>query len=120
MHLFSFSNIPPVGQPKINQPRIYYGELASDYVIVDTNQPEFDYTTVQGNVTTQFSGTGGVGIGSLWDRILFTLRLGDFPNLLVSNQITSASRLLFHRPSVSRGRLSAPFSEYSPDAYLVI
>src|SRR5204863_7194988 len=81
--LFAVSDIPPVGEPKIDQPRIYYGELASDYVIVDTNQPEFDYTTVQGNVSTQFSGTRGVGIGSLWDRILFTLRLGDFPNLLV-------------------------------------
>src|SRR5207253_2555793 len=118
--LFAVSDIPPVGEPKIDQPRIYYGELASDYVIVDTNQPEFDYTTVQGNVTTQFSGTGGVGIGSLWDRILFTLRLGDFPNLLVSNQITSDSRLLFHRPIVSRERLIAPFLEYDPDPYLVI
>src|SRR5438105_8510185 len=87
--LFAVSDIPPVGEPKIDQPRIYYGELASDYVIVDTNQPEFDYTTVQGNVSTQFSGTGGVGIGSLWDRILFTLRPGDFPKLIVSNQLTS-------------------------------
>src|SRR5438132_1261546 len=118
--LFAVSDIPPVGEPKIDQPRIYYAELASDYVIVDTNQPEFDYTTVQGNVTTQFSGTGGVGIGSLWDRILFTLRLGDFPNLLVSNQITSDSRLLFHRAIVSRERLIAPFLEYDPDPYLVI
>src|SRR5437762_3711871 len=49
--LFAVSDIPPVGEPKIDQPRIYYRELASDYVIVDTNQPEFDYTTVQGNVS---------------------------------------------------------------------
>src|SRR5437762_1940037 len=69
--LFLVKDIPPVGEPKVEQPRIYYGELTSDYVIVGTNQDEFDYTTDQGNVQTRFSGNGGVGVGSLWDRILF-------------------------------------------------
>src|SRR5205809_1152849 len=64
--LFLVKDIPPVGEPKIDQPRIYYGELTSDYVIVGTND-EFDYTTDQGNVQTRFSGNGGVGVGSLWD-----------------------------------------------------
>src|SRR5437867_8165781 len=45
--LFAVRDIPPVGEPKIDQPRIYYGELTSDYVIVDTAQDEFDYTTDQ-------------------------------------------------------------------------
>jgi uncharacterized membrane protein (UPF0182 family) len=112
-------DIPPVGEPKIDQPRIYYGELTSDYVIVDTNQDEFDYTTDQGNVQTRFSGQGGVGVGSLWDRLLFAIRLGD-SNLLVSNQLTGASKVLFHRQILPRERLIAPFLEYDPDPYLVI
>jgi uncharacterized membrane protein (UPF0182 family) len=118
--VYLVKDIPPVGEPKIDQPRIYYGELTSDYVIVDTNQDEFDYTTEQGNVQTRFSGGGGVGVGSLWDRILFTLRLNDFPNLLVSNQLTGSSKVLFHRQILPREMLIAPFLEYDPDPYLVI
>jgi uncharacterized membrane protein (UPF0182 family) len=118
--LFAVRDIPPVGEPKIDQPRIYYGEITSDYVIVDTAQDEFDYTTDQGDVTTRYNGSGGVGVGSLWDRILFTLRFGDFPNLLTSPQITSNSKILFRRSIVARERTIAPFLEYDPDPYLVI
>src|SRR5438094_4338709 len=118
--LLAVKDIPPTGEPKIDQPRIYYGELTSDYVIVDTAHDEFDYTTDQGELTTRYNGAGGVGIGSLWDRILFTLRFGDFPNLLVTNQINSESKILFRRSIVARERTIAPFLEYDPDPYLVI
>src|SRR5438132_4651755 len=117
--LYLVKDTPPVGEPKIDQPRIYYSELTSEYVIVGTNQDEFDYTTDLGNVQTRFSGNGGVGVGSLWDRILFAIRLGD-TNLLVSNQITGQSKLLFHRQILPRERLIAPFLEYDPDPYLII
>src|SRR2546426_853340 len=116
---FSVKDIPPVGEPKIDQPRLYYGELTSDYVIVDTNQDEFDYTTDQGNVTTRFSGQGGISVGGLWDRLLFAIRFGD-TNLLVSNQITGSSKVLFRRLILPRERFIAPFLEYDPDPYLVI
>src|SRR2546430_10154526 len=117
--VYLVKDIPPVGEPKIDQPRIYYGELTSDYVIVDTNQDEFDYTSDRGNVKPPFSDTGGVGVGSLWDRLLFAIRLGD-SNLLVSNQIAGPSKVLFHRQIVPREKLIAPFLEYDPDPYLVI
>ena len=117
--LFAVRDIPPVGEPKIDQPRIYYGEITSEYVIVDTAQDEFDYTTDRGNVSTRFSGGGGIDVGSLWNRLLFAIRFGD-TNLLVSNQISSQSRVLFHRTVVPRERLIAPFLQYDPDPYLVI
>src|SRR5213593_2714071 len=117
--LYLVKDIPPVGEPKIDQPRIYYGELTTEYVIVDTSQDEFDYTTDQGNVQTRFSGNGGVGVGSLWDRLLFAIRLGD-SNLLVAPQVTSRSKVLFHRQIVPREKLIAPFLQYDPDPYLVI
>src|SRR2546423_5930530 len=116
--VLAVKDIPPTGEPKIDQPRIYFGEITSDYVIVDTLQDEFDGTD-RGTSATNFSGKGGVGVGSLWDRIIFAARLGDL-NLLISNQITSQSRLLFHRAIVSRERLIAPFLEYDPDPYIVI
>src|SRR5881396_25374 len=114
--LYRVKDIPPVGEPKVDQPRVYYGELTSDYVIVDTNQDEFDYTTDQGNVQTRFSGQGGVGVGSLWDRLLFAIRLGD-RDLLVAPQVTSRSKVLFHRQIVPREKLIAPFLQYDPDPY---
>ncbi|HYK99068.1 MAG TPA: UPF0182 family protein, partial [Candidatus Acidoferrales bacterium] len=112
-------DIPPTGEPRIDQPRIYFGESTSDYVIVDTLQKEFDYAQEGGDAQTQFSGKGGVDVGSLWNRLLFTLRFGD-TNLLFTNQISGDSRVLFHRLISERERLIAPFLSYDPDPYLVI
>ncbi|HET7700070.1 MAG TPA: UPF0182 family protein [Candidatus Limnocylindria bacterium] len=112
-------DIPPVGEPKIDQPRIYFGELTRDYVIVNTEQPEFDYAAEGGDQYRNYDGTGGVGVGSLWDRILFALRFGD-TNMLLTGQIGPQSRVLFHRQIGERERLIAPFLSYDPDPYLVI
>ncbi len=109
------SDIPPVGEPKIDQPRIYYGEQTSNYVIVGTSQDEFDGS----DQTSRFDGTGGVGVGSLWDRLMFAARFGD-GNLLVTPQLGAESRVLFHRVITERTRLIAPFLAYDPDPYLVI
>jgi len=116
---FAVRDIPPVGEPTITQPRIYYGEVTTDYVVVGTSQDEFDGV---GDQSTRFSGGGGVGVGTLWDRILFTIRMGDL-NIFTaafSNQIRSDSRLLFHRRIAERQQLIAPFLAYDPDPYLVI
>ena len=112
-------DIPPQGEPKIDEPRIYFGESTIDYVIVDTQQKEFDYAQEGGDATTQFSGKGGVSVGDLWNRLLFAVRFGD-TNLLFTNQTTSDSRVLFHRTITDRERLIAPFLSYDPDPYLVI
>jgi len=113
----SLRDIPPQGEPRIEQPRIYYGELTKEYVIVGTTQDEFDYASER-DVTTRFSGGGGVGIGGLWDRLLFAMRFGDF-NLLISGQIGSESRVLFNRQIDQRVRLVAPFLRFDKDPYLV-
>src|SRR5512132_373077 len=101
-------DIPPTGEPKIEQPRIYFGESTNDYVIADTLQDEFDYAAEGGDARTRFSGKGGIDVGSLWNRLLFAARFGD-TNLLFTNQIASDSRLLFHRQISERERLIAPF-----------
>ena len=49
-HLF-IGNLPPVsvdGAPPITEPRIYFGERPSDYVVVGAQQDEFDYPTGDG------------------------------------------------------------------------
>jgi uncharacterized membrane protein (UPF0182 family) len=116
---FVLQDIPPVGQPKIDEPRIYYGELTNDYVIVGTTQAEFDYAQEPNDVTTRFSGGGGIGVFGLWDRLLFALRFGDL-NILISSQLSDGARVLFHRQISEREKLIAPFLSYDPDPYLVI
>ncbi|MDQ2951436.1 MAG: UPF0182 family protein, partial [Chloroflexota bacterium] len=112
-------DIPVQGEPKIDQPRIYFGEQTSDYVIVDTTSDEFDYAQEGADARTRYTGGGGVSVGTLWDRLLFALRFGD-TNMLVTGQITSQSRVLFHRNIVDREKLIAPFLSYDPDPYLVV
>ncbi|MDP9320498.1 MAG: UPF0182 family protein [Chloroflexota bacterium] len=116
---FVLQDIPPAGQPKIDEPRIYYGELTTDYAIVGTSQPEFDYAQEPNDVTTRFSGSGGIGVSSLWDRLLFALRFGDL-NVLISSQLSDGARVLFHRQISEREQLIAPFLTYDPDPYFVI
>src|SRR5258708_17015892 len=65
---FVLQDIPPVGQPKIDQPRIYYGELTKDYVIVGTTQDEFDYAQEPHDVTTRFSGGRRHAVNAAWGR----------------------------------------------------
>jgi len=112
-------DIPLQGEPKVDQPRIYYGQLTSNYAIVQTSQDEFDYAQENGDAKTRFSGGGGVRVSTLWDRILFSLRFADF-NLFASTQITGDSRMLFNREIESRARLVAPFLSFDRDPYVVI
>jgi len=121
-------NLPPVssgGAPAITQPRIYFGEVDNGYVIVGAQQAEFDYpqggTNGSGdvNVTTRWTGTTGISLGSTLNRLLFALRFGDL-NLLISNQVTADSQILVHRTLADRLQMLAPFLQYDADPYLVV
>jgi uncharacterized membrane protein (UPF0182 family) len=103
----------------VGQPRLYFGEAASSYVVVGTNTDEFDYPLGdQGGKTTTWNGTTGVGVGNLASRLLFALRFGDL-NLLISNQLTDHSQILFRRQIRERVQELAPFLVYDRDPYLV-
>lgn len=112
-------DIPVQGEPKIDQPRIYFGELTRDYIITGTSQAEFDFAQEGPDATTRFSGAAGVGVAGLWDRLLFALRFGDL-NLLITTQVGPESRVLFHRQIAERQQLIAPFLSYDKDPYLVV
>lgn len=108
-------------EPKlpVGEPRIYFGEELSSYVVVDTKASEFDYPLGdQDNAVTTWKGTTGVGVGDLFSRILFAMRFGDL-NLLISNQLTGDSQILFRRNIGERVRELAPFLVYDNDPYLV-
>jgi uncharacterized membrane protein (UPF0182 family) len=119
--LFYLRDIPPVadGGPKIDEPRIYFGERSDDYVIVKGSTPEFDYPKGKDNVYAAYDGAGGVPIGALAWKILFASYFND-PNLLLSNYITADSRIMIRRNIQERVSTIAPFLRLDHDPYLVI
>ena len=118
---FFIQDIPPitVAGLKITRPEIYYGELANDYILVQTKGQELDYPAGDQNVYTKYQGRGGVPIGSLWRRLVFSAHHATF-RILLSQDLTSESRILYHRKIHDRVKKIAPFIMFDRDAYLVI
>ena len=114
-------DIPPVahGGPPIREPRIYFGESAQGYVIVKGSAPEFDYPKGKENAYTSYNGRDGVAAGDMVRRLLFAWRFNDL-NILFTNYITGASRILFHRSIQERVGRIAPFLALDHDPYLVV
>ena len=113
-----------VSELEIEQPRIYFGESAEsvEYVVVNSLQEEVDYplsTEGQSVAYTNYSGDGGVGIGSFFRRLGFALRYGEL-NLLISNQLSDDSKLIMERNVVSRVKKAAPFLYTDNDPYLAL
>jgi hypothetical protein len=104
----------------IEEPRIYFGEVASNnYVVVRSATSEFDYPIgAEEEPTTTWEGETGVSVGNLVARALFALRFGDI-NLLISDQLTDESQILFRRAIEERVQEIAPFLAYDGDPYLV-
>ncbi len=113
-----------VSELEVDQPRIYFGESADsvEYVVVNSLQDEVDYplsTEGQSVAYTNYSGDGGVGIGSFFRRLGFALRYSEL-NLLISNQLSDDSKLIMERNIVSRVKKAAPFLYTDNDPYLAL
>ncbi len=106
------------GVVDVAQPRIYYGELASDHVIVNSKIKELDYSEGQSSAEFSYDGQGGIKLNS-WNRILFSMIYGDY-KMLVSGQITPQSKLLPNRNVLERVKRVAPFFAYDTDPYIVV
>ena len=108
----------------VTEPSIYYGEQSSNYVLVKTNTQEFHYPKSGGksgddNVMTTYSGSGGVPVGGRLRRMLLAARFGSM-EILVTNQLRTDSRILFHRQITERVKQIAPFLEFDKDPYMVV
>ena len=114
-------DLPPVTSVDLNitEPGIYFGEVANDYVIVRTNADEFQYPKGEDNVYAQYAGHGGIPIGSLWRKLLFAVHFRQY-QILLSDDITSESRLMFDRQIRRRVAKIAPFLVLDEDPYPVV
>jgi uncharacterized protein len=119
--IFYVKDIPPVSPAdlRIDRPELYFGEETRNYVVVGGGSKEFDYPKGQENVYTTYEGKGGVGLDSLWRRVLFAWHFGDL-KLLISENVTASSRLLLRRLVQDRVNRIAPFLRLDHDPYLVV
>ena len=119
---FWVKDLPPQStiDLEVTRPEIYFGERTPDYVFVNTLEQEFDFPGEEDQpVYTDYEGSGGVKLDNFLKRLAFALRFGD-SNIILSDDITSDSRVLFYRNVAERAREIAPFLRYDTDPYIVV
>ncbi len=117
---FFIKDIPPVAATsvQIKRPEIYYGEQSNEYVFVGAKRPEFDYPVGDKNVYAKYEGKGGVPL-TFWRKILYAIRFGSI-TILLSDDVTGESRVMYHRQIKQRVGKIIPFIRLDADPYLVI
>lgn len=112
-------SIPPVSEVEdiqITRPEIYFGEQTNNYIIVNTDEQEFDYPSGESNKYNTYEGTAGINLNPV-NRVLFAIREQSM-KLLVSSNIDSNSRIIINRNVAQRVKKIAPFLAYD-EPYIV-
>ncbi|GAA3714476.1 UPF0182 family protein [Microlunatus aurantiacus] len=116
-------DIPPQGKIDEHEPRIYFGEMQTDYSIVGAPEgsPPIELDTPgggdSGNPTTYtYEGKGGVSVGSLWHRLLYAAKFADV-NILLSDRVNSDSKIIYDRTPRERVQKAAPWLKVDGDPY---
>ncbi len=120
---FFESDLPPTGLLDVAQPRVYFGENSPAYSIVGAPagapQRELDYPDDQsanGQATYTYTGSGGVSIGSFFNRLLYAFKYQE-PNMILSDLVNTDSRILEVRDPRSRVEKVAPWLTTDGDPY---
>jgi len=120
---FAVGNLPPTGALGDFEPRVYFGENVPNYSIiggVKTETPvEFDYpddTSPNGQRNYTYTGSGGVPVGSLINKVIFALKYQE-QRILLSNLINKDSKILFERNPLDRVAKVAPWLTLDGDPY---
>jgi uncharacterized protein len=124
---FAESGLPPTGDLGSFQPRIYFGQQSPSYSIVDgpgggAGGRELDLPAVgdtQPQTSTTYAGSGGVPIGSWFRQLAYAMKFHD-PNIVLSSQVGSGSKLLYVRDPRKRVAAVAPWLTLDGDAYPVV
>ena len=121
---FTTRDLPTVGDIEVDQSRIYYGELLTEYSVVgapDGGEPsEFDRPAGGGagdeDLRNTYDGSGGVEIGSFFKRLAFAVFYRE-RNFLLSGQVNDNSKVLYVRDPRERVEKAAPFLQVDGDPY---
>ena len=123
---FYESNVPPSGLLNIEQPRVYFGEQSPSYSIVGSPAGvaprELDYPddkSENGQTNNTYDGKGGVSVGNIFQRLMFAIRYQE-PNIVLSNQLNTNSKILYDRDPATRIKKVAPWLTLDSDPYPVV
>ncbi|MFL6145197.1 MAG: UPF0182 family protein [Labedaea sp.] len=112
--VFRVSDLARKGPIRVDQPRIYYGELAKGYTIVGgTVGREYDAATL-GNF--RYDGKGGVPIDNWFNRLVFAANFTE-RNILFSSGIDAGSKIMYNRDPRQRVSMVAPWLTVDGDPY---
>ena len=115
------SNIPPQSQVEeieIKEPGIYFGENTNNYILVNTDEKEFDYPDGESNNKyTTYDGTAGIRLNFM-NKLMFSIREQSL-KLLVSSNLTSDSKIVINRNIMERVQEIMPYLAYDEDPYIV-
>src|SRR5437660_6050993 len=84
------SNMPvqsTVHSLAVTRPEVYFGELTSTDVYVNTRQQEFNYPQGQSNSVTSYQGKGGIVLGGWLRRLIIAFDRGDLAKLPFSDDV---------------------------------
>lgn len=112
---------------QVSQPRIYYGELTTDYAIVgepkgNKTQREFDAPAGSNakdtgeQINNTYTGSGGVPIGSFARQLAYAIHFRE-ANFVLSGELNSASKVIYVRDPRQRVEQVAPFLQADGDPY---
>ncbi len=114
-------DLPPASAVSlaVKRPEIYFGELTDNWVFANTGQQEFDYPSGDENIFGTYKGNGGVVVGGFLRRLVFAAYFRSL-KVLLSSDITAASRALYIRNIRQRAHTALPFLIFDADPYMVI
>jgi uncharacterized membrane protein (UPF0182 family) len=96
----------------VKEPRIYYGELATDYAIVNA-RGEYDTASDQ---DYSYKGRGGVAVDGWFNRFVFFAHYGE-RNILFNGDIGEGSKIMYNRDPRDRVSKVAPWLTVDGDPY---
>ena len=112
---FFIQDIPIRGEIPIRQPELYYSESPAPFAIVNSTAPEVGPSGSQ----LHYDGPGGVNLGSTFRRLAYAWQFADI-NILLSDQISSGTRIQYRRQISERVHALAPFLTMDDDPYPVV
>ena len=112
---FFIQDIPIRGEIPIRQPELYYSESPAPFAIVNSTAPEVDPSGSQ----LHYDGPGGVNLDSTFRRLAYAWQFADI-NILLSDQISSGTRIQYRRQISERVHALAPFLTMDDDPYPVV
>ena len=113
-------SIPPVSRVEeitIDRPEIYFGESTRNYILVGTNEEEFDYPEGDNNRYAKYEGEAGIKL-NLLNRLMFAIREQSV-KMLVSTNLDKDSKIIIYRNVIERVHKIMPQLAYEDDPYMV-